>query len=138
MKELMIVCGSRAEKIAAVSLLYGYGFLFDNEKNMQDAIENITDDDFPNVLLCDKSDGGADIYVCDSDYEQEDSDHVLITWNFSCLDEILQYLETRKNVSIPITRDYDAVISKEGIQVGCQKIQWKDFDKLVAATKKFR
>jgi hypothetical protein len=43
-----------------------------------------------------------------------------------------------KPIVIRLTKDYDAVVSKEGIKVGCQTITFKAFDELVKAVAKMR
>ena len=43
-----------------------------------------------------------------------------------------------KPIILPLTEDYDAVVSKEGSKVGCQTITFKAFDELAAAVAKIR
>jgi len=43
-----------------------------------------------------------------------------------------------KTEKVILTKDYDAVVSKEGIKVGCQTITFKAFDELAEAVAKMR
>jgi hypothetical protein len=43
-----------------------------------------------------------------------------------------------KSITIPLTKDHNVVVSKEGIKVGCQTITFKAFDELASAVAKMR
>jgi len=135
MKELIIVCNSRTERIAAICLLYGYGYSYDGQ-TLQEVVPTLTDEDFPHVLLNVSNDKDCIDFATRHYYEERSHCSTVLRWTDT--HRIVALIESREAVTIPITKEYDAVVSKDGIQVGCQNIKWRDFDKLVEATKKVR
>jgi hypothetical protein len=60
---------------------------------------------------------------------------------FSCteLNLFLEWFAQEENTeTVKISNQYDAVISGDGIVVGCQNISWDIFDKIVGAVKRVR
>ena len=143
MRDLLIKCKTKSEKTAAASMLYGFGYIYCSEyTTLESFIENVIEDDdeeeFPHVTLeWDKYGKGYEINTVSDSYVPELD---AVVCNLSSMSTILKFLEKPEptKVKVRISKDYEAIITKDNLVVGCQTIEWDDFDKLVEATKKVR
>lgn len=138
MNALVIVCENQNEKNAATSICASFGYSYvgggDVHQYIKENHKEINDTMYPNLVVrkthsksFDFTNKGKDNYFPSGfDYLSMSSD----------LPKILEFL-TSVN-SVKISNDYDAVVSKNGITVGCQTIKFEDFDKLAELVKKFR
>ena len=145
MKDLLITCKNQGEKTAAVSLLMGYGHKYNKHTTIGEMLEDsydcgdLSDTDFPNVLL--EWEGGSEtnvynITLTSNGYCTRSN---AVELKFTEIVKITDFLsKDQRTVKFKISKDYDAVVTKENLQVGCQTIQWSDFDKLVEISKKVR
>ncbi len=139
MQELLINCYSKSEKLSVVAFLYALGYKWSNQDTFQGYVSShgCTYDTWPNVLLR-RRDYKDDYYIdsCSGGWSGAKS------IEFSQLEEVpgwIQEEEQNKPVTIKISKDYDAIVSKKkGIQVGCQTITFEDFDKLAEIVAKVR
>jgi hypothetical protein len=143
MRDLIIQCSTKSEKIAAIALLSAYGFTYDGE-DMKAEIrrndEDFFDMEYPHILL--EFSAGAstekDIINFVND-EYEDDDAVTYEWDYN-LSMILKHLNSppKEDLSMWITNDYEANITEEGIEVGCQTIKFEVFEELVELVKQYK
>lgn len=141
MTDLRIKCKNITEKKAALCLLFAHGYSYPDADNMTDMLKTqsryINDIKYSSILLlwC-SSDEEYYIDMAPEDYiMKEDSE----THKFSELTSIVDFLSyTGDTIKVKISEDYDAIVTKEYIKVGCQTIKFEDFDKLVSAVKKIR
>lgn len=141
MKDLIIQCSSMSDKIAAIALLSAYGFTYEGE-DMKEEIRNNDEDFFdmqyPHILLEFEYNeiGDKDIINFIND-DHDNDDAVTFDWEYH-ISHIIKYLSNPKeDLSMWITDDYEATITKSGIEVGCQTITFETFEKLVTLVKEF-
>lgn len=144
MKQLAIKCKNVHEKIAVVAMAYAAGWTYcKNTANqlLSDKHKDIYDDSYPHVLLKfdELRDDDKDIidFVTNSWTTYGSGDYTVLTFSDD-LAVINDVIFNRINSVVKISEDYDAVVTKLGIQVGCQNISFENFDKLAEVVKKFR
>ena len=136
MKDLVIKCKSFEEKVAATALCGAYGFCY-GDKPIVEVLadpedDSLEDDQFVHVVIY-KGNDKRITYVTES-WDSYNSD--VVNWSDG-LSTIIERLGGGSN-KVKISKDYDAIVTKSGIKVGCQTIKFEDFDKLAAIVKKFR
>jgi hypothetical protein len=137
MKDLLIECKTREEKIAATTLCYAYGFTHCNyslpelvEKNNSD----LYNDHYCDVVIYGRVNNT--ITFSSKTWKNRNTDVDVVNWSDGLV-EIIERLKC-KAVKVKISKDYDALVDKEGITVGCQKISFEDFNKLAEVVKTFQ
>lgn len=133
MQRLIINCNTWEEKLAATALAGMYGFQYKNENPMKALESGIIKQHhrlYKNVLVHLNT---KDLVFCNDAYDRGGC----YFYEASDLKNIINALQT-KVTTVKISRDYDAVVTVGGIQVGCQNISFADFDKLVEAVKEVR
>lgn len=141
MRQLVIKCDNVHQKIAAIALASAVGYTY-NKQDVRTLVGNknrdIYDMSYPHVLLKfdDLDDNHKNIidFVTNSWIDED----VTVYRFASELEQINQAIFNRAESTVRISADYDAVVSKNGIQVGCQTISFEDFDKLAAIVKNIR
>lgn len=136
MKELVINCNNKSEKLSAIAFLYALGYQWNSRPTLKDYVEQntINFEYYPHVLL--RRNYSTNGMYIDAIPESWAGAHTI---DFADVDTIPAWLEDTKVQTIKISKDYDAIVSKAGgIEVGCQKISFVDFDKLAAIVAKFR
>lgn len=116
---------SKIEKIAVTSFLYALGYNYEGY-DLSDLLEkgsDLDDYDFPYVLV-DVGDYDS-IHFCSKGYLIE-----CPAYNWSTEFEKIK-VALLKETTFKLSDDYDAVLVDEGIQVGCQFIDFDTFDRFV-------
>lgn len=138
MKEIKIVCKNVSEKLATIAFLYGIGIKCSSHSTFQDLLEagDFRFNDYPNPLVR-MRDSNKTFYIdgCGNQYKSDES------ISFSELHTIPNWIVEASNPtygSMVISQDYSAIVSKKGIEVGCQNISFEDFDKLAELVAKYR
>ncbi len=141
MKQLVITCKDINQKIAAVALASSVGYTFD-EKTVGELFAkknaDLYDDHYIHVLL--KFEELEDDYKNIIDFVTSswyDEDALVLNFDTD-LEKINEAIFNFASHTIKISADYNAHVTREGIQVGCQKISFEDFDKLAALVKNIR
>ncbi len=134
-KDLVIHCSNESEKLIATAFLYALGYIRGKyhtfEIYMKEAHLNY--DDYPNVLLR-KRQYIPKLYIDAVPANYYTGTHI----QFGEMSKIPEWVLALKNETMKISADYDATVTKEGIQVGCQNIKFEDFDKLAEIVAKVR
>lgn len=142
MKELQIQCSSAEEKIATIAFLYGLGHSSRTYPTFQEYMDNHHSEEkfreYPYVLLRPNIDEKTfRVDACNKEYNSWGVTLNVIT--FKELSTIPKWVENaiKKVTTFKISKDYDAVVSLDGIQVGCQHISFSDFNKLAKIVKTY-
>lgn len=137
MNDLVIKCKTQEEKIAATGLCYAYGFTYCNytlPQQIEGTNSDLYNTHYCNVVIYGKVNNN--ITFVSKAWLETNADADAVNWSDGLV-EIIERLKC-KGVKVKISKDYDAIVNKDGITVGCQKISFEDFNKLAEVVKTFQ
>jgi len=136
MKDLVITCNNSIEKTAIAALCAMCGYKLPTVNDVSKLIINgdkfLKDSVYPSVVCYHKTKEFD--FTCKR--KSTFPEYEFLNWSDD-LEAIVNILRGGDN-KVKISKDYDAIVTKSGIKVGCQDISFEDFDKLTDLVKKFR